>query len=154
MNAAVKTDLHKYRPWLLFALALWFMLFSLYLGNRPIRREKRELGITIDSCEVVRYERTDGRDSNTYMHLDNITDFRMKTDDWTPFSCDLSASDETMAAVMETRGLAEVFSGIANTENGFWYFRDRSPAGCTLYNFTVAVYDTDARELYYLEYNS
>jgi len=143
-----------YRIWLIFLLLLWTSLLVTYHNTRAVRRERLRMDVSWESCEVVLYEATEGRDACRYMHLDDLQGFETKSDDWAAFSGGI-ASDARYASLTDRFSSLLLMERIADVQNGTVLFRDETPGGGDVVrNFTLAVYDTDRQALYYIEYNS
>lgn len=143
-----------YRVWLVLLLILWIGLLTAYHNTRAVRRERLRMDVSWDSCEVVLYEATEGRDFCRYMHLDDLQGFEIKSDDWMAFSGGI-ASDVRFASLTERFSSLLLMDKIVNVQNGMVLFRDETPREISsILNFTLAVWDTDENELYYIEYNS
>jgi len=112
------------------------------------------MDVSWDSCEVVLYETTEGRDFCRYMHLEDLEGFETGSDDWNVFSDGISA--EPMLASLTNRfSSLLLMDKIANVQNGMVLFRDETPREVSsILNFTLAVWDSDENELFYIEYNS
>lgn len=142
-----------YRILFILLLILWIVLLFAYHNTRAVRREKLRMDVSWDSCEVVLYEATDGRDASRYLHLEDLRDFAMHADDWTSFSGGIASA--VPADVTELYADLLLMDKMTAAEDGYVLFRDETPGGGSVVrNFTLAVWDTDKNELYYIEYNS
>ncbi len=143
-----------YRVWLVLLLILWIGFLLVHHNTRAVRRERLRMDVSWDSCEVVLYEAEEGRDPGWYMHLEDLQGFETKSDDWMAFSGGI-ASDALLASLTEQFSSVLLMDKIANVQNGMVLFRDETPPEVSsILNFTLAVYDAEKQELYYIEYNS
>lgn len=156
MNRQVKKGIRAvpYRVWLVLALFVWIVLLIGFHNTRAVRRERLRMDVSWKSCEVVLYEHHEGRDPCRYMHLEDIEGFETKSDDWKPFSGGI-ASEPLYASLTDRFSSLLLMDKIAAVQNGMVLFRDETPTTVSsILNFTLAVYDAEKRELYYIEYNS
>ena len=157
----MKTTTKKFSPrsipcrvWLVLLLILWIGLLTAYHNTRAVRREKLRMDVSWDSCEVVMYDYHEGRDPCRYMHLEDLQGFEIKSNDWMAFSGGI-LSEPMLASLTNRFSSLLLMDKIANVQNGMVLFRDETPREVSsILNFTLAVWDTDKNELYYIEYNS
>ncbi len=142
-----------YRVWLVLLLILWIGLFLTYHNTRAVRRERNRMDVSWKQCEVVLYEATEGRDFCRYLHLEDLQNFAMHSDDWTSFSGGIASV--VPEDVTERYADLLLMDSIMAAENGYVLYRDETPGGGSMTrNFTLAVWDADQNELYYIEFNS
>ena len=143
-----------YRVWLILVLILWIVMLLCVHNTRAVRREKLRMDVSWDTCEVVLYEHHEGRDPGWYMHLEDLVGFETKSDDWKAFS-DGITSDPLLASLTDRFSSLLLMDKIADVQRGTVLFRDETPVTVSsILNFTLAVYDSEKNELYYIEYNS
>ena len=143
-----------YRVWLVLLLILWICMLLYVHNTRAVRRERLRMDVSWKSCEVVLYEREEGRDPGRYMHLEDLVGFETRSDDWKAFS-DGITSDPLLASLTDRFSSVLLMDKIADVQRGTVLFRDETPVtDSSIRNFTLAVYDSEKNELYYIEYNS
>lgn len=145
----------SYRVWCIVGLVIWICLALLYGNSRPLRREKLRLGMTWESCEVALMQIDYGRDTCRYLHLDEIAEFETTGDGWMLFSDGIEDAGIIPDTVLLRYWDLPLMNLLACVDHGMVYFKDETPYFSDgIGNFTLAVYDTAACTLYYIEYNS
>lgn len=144
-----------YRVWLILALAAWLCVIVGVHNTRAVRRERIRMDVAWASCDVVLYQFDGGRDACRYMHLEQIEDFVIRGDGWQHFTGGFASSDPTAVSAAMSHPALPLMEQLTAVQTGAVFFRDESPRTVSSYtDFTLAVYDAEAKTLYYVEYRS
>lgn len=164
--------LEKALMYLLVVLAFLEQLFAAPLGNQPLPTERVGADLDLDISQGVVLEDWDTHggflgDGLTYISIrftpEQAPEDQMQPPYWHP----LPLSQNLDTVLYSGRFLRNAHEGLLlpPIKNGFYYFRDRHSQSVDdtddtplfsqgSFNFTLAVYDSDAKTLHYIAYDT